>query len=85
MLGGLAYQIKRGSSAFPNIAVLLEEHAGSKPLSPEAYSRFRRALGKILWLAQTRQDIKFAVGLLSTQQAEPGNREWFAISIEVPD
>ena len=45
--------------------------AGSKPLSPEAYSRFRRALGKILWLAQKRQDIKFAVGLLSTQQAAP--------------
>ncbi|CAE7512835.1 TY1B-OR, partial [Symbiodinium sp. CCMP2592] len=38
-----AYQIKKGSSAFPNIAVLLEEHANSKPLSPEAYSSFFRA------------------------------------------
>ena len=57
-----AYQIKKGSSAYPNIANLLEQSSGSKPLSPEAYSRFWRALGKILWLGQTRQDIKFAVG-----------------------
>ena len=66
-----AYQINKGSSTYPNIANLLEQSSGSKPLTPEAYSRFRRALGKILWLAQTRQDIKFAVGLPSTQQSQP--------------
>ena len=65
-----AYQIKKGSNAYPNITSMLEESPTSKPLTPESYSRFRRALGKILWLAQTRQDIKFAVGLLSTQQAK---------------
>ena len=63
--------IKKGSTAYPNIASTLEESPASKPLTPESYSRFRRALGNILWLAQTRQDIKFAVGLMSTQQAAP--------------
>eukprot|EP00435_Cladocopium_sp_Y103_P003049 s5941_g1.t1 len=42
-----------------------------KDLTPEAYSRFRSALGKLSWYAQTRQDIRAWSGLLASQQAKP--------------
>ena len=50
---------------------LMLEKTGTPALTPEAYGKFRRALGKVLWLAQTRQDLKLMVGLISTQQATP--------------
>ena len=40
-------------------------------LSPESYSRFRKALGKLLWLAQTRHDLKLFTSIIGTQQSEP--------------
>ena len=67
----VAYKLERGSGNVPNIATTLEHSATSPSLTPEAYSKFRKVLGKLLWYAQTRQDIKFLVGLLSTQQAQP--------------
>ena len=67
----VAYKLERGSGNVPNIATTLELSATSPSLTPEAYSKFRKVLGKLLWYAQTRQDIKFLVGLLSTQQAQP--------------
>ena len=65
-----AYSVSKGTSAVPDIASLLDK-TGTPGLTPEAYSKFRRVLGKVLWLAQTRQDLKLMVGLISTQQAEP--------------
>ena len=41
------------------------------PLSTEAHARFRRALGKLSWLAQTRQEISIYVSMLSQGQAAP--------------
>ena len=67
------YQILKGSVFVPNIAGLLErtDEASLKPLSPEAYSRFRKALGSLLWLAQVRMDLKIWLSLLGSQQAQP--------------
>ena len=58
-----------GSRAAPDITGTLDQ--GGAELSPEAYSRFRAALGKLSWFAQTRQDIRAWVGLLATQQSKP--------------
>ena len=56
----------------PNIlAILDQESAGSPELTGEAYQRFRSTLGKISWLAQTRQDLKHYVALLGTVQSSP--------------
>ena len=34
-------------------------------------ARFRRALGKLLWMAQVRHDIKIYLSLIGSQQAAP--------------
>ena len=65
-----AYAITKGTSSVPDVASLLDK-VGTPDLTPEAYSKFRRVLGKVLWMAQTRQDLKLMVGLISTQQAKP--------------
>ena len=41
------------------------------PLSDESYGKFRRALGKLLWLAQCRHDIKLFLSLIGSHQAAP--------------
>ncbi|CAE6933000.1 unnamed protein product [Symbiodinium sp. CCMP2592] len=64
-----AYGITKGSQAVPDVASLLEK--SGPELTPEAYSRFRRALGRLLWYAQTRQDIKLMLTLIATQQSKP--------------
>ena len=66
-----AYQVRVGSTTMPNIANTLEQSSSSPPLSAEAYSKFRRVLGKLLWYCQTRQDLKLPIGLISNQQASP--------------
>ena len=71
-----AYGIKSGSSSAPDLAIHLErannkEHPASQPLSEEAYARFRKTLGKLLWWSQTRQDCKMYLSLLATQQSSP--------------
>ena len=42
-------------------------------LSSESYSRFRKALGKLFWLSQSRHDLKVSVwmSIIGTQQTEP--------------
>ena len=40
-------------------------------LSPESYSRFRKTLGKLSWLSQSRCDLKVWMSIIGTQQAEP--------------
>ena len=65
-----AFGIQKGTTSVPDLAGLLEK-TGAPALTSEAYSRFRRVLGKVLWYAQTRQDLKLMIGLISTQQAAP--------------
>jgi len=64
-----SFGLKSGSHSAPDITSTLDQEG--KELTPEAYSRFRSALGKLSWFAQTRQDIRAWVGLLATQQANP--------------
>ena len=69
------YKIKSSSKCPPDLTQYLDKENGSE-LSPEAYSRLRSALGKVSWLAQTRQDLRAFVGYLATQQSKPtGNTE----------
>lgn len=65
-----AYGLKSASGSAPDITVHLEKE-NEKELSSEAYSRFRAALGKLSWYAQTREDICAWIGMLATQQAKP--------------
>ena len=65
-----AYGVQKGSSAVPDISAILDR-TGETELSQEAYGLFRRALGKVLWFSQTRQDLKLIIGLISTQQSKP--------------
>ena len=65
-----AYGLKSASGSAPDITVHHEKE-NEKELSSEAYSRFRAALGKLSWYAQTRQDIRAWIGMLATQQAKP--------------
>ena len=56
------FNISKGSAAIPDVASHIEKTVDDAnaqvPLSAEAYARFRRALGKLLWMAQVRHDIK---------------------------
>ena len=67
------FGIEKGTQAVPDIASLLEKQdaVSKKPLSPEGYQRFRKALGKLIWLGQTRSDLKLWLSLVGTQQATP--------------
>ena len=69
------FQIISGSHSAPDVASHLEKTIsdpnGKKPLSPEAYSRFRRCLGKLLWLSQSRHDLKVWLSIIGCQQASP--------------
>ena len=55
------YGITNGSSYIPDISGHLERTLSDKnlqkPLSDAAYTRFRKALGKLLWLSQVRHDL----------------------------
>ena len=74
----LEYQIggtgksKIVGAAVPNIRGTLETPGESPLLSPESHSKYRRVLGKIAWLAQSREDLHiFVCLLLSTGQQVP--------------
>ena len=62
----------KGSSSPPDVSVHVEKQGGV-PLTPEAYGRFRSALGKVAWMTQTRQDLRAYISILATQQAAPTN------------
>ena len=49
----------------------LEQPGESPLLSNEAHAKCRRALGKLAWLSQTRDDIHIMMCILSTSQAAP--------------
>ena len=69
------FNITKGSASVPDVAGILDKAMGDKnlmqELSPSAYSRFRRALGKLLWMAQSRHDLKLYLSLIGSQQAKP--------------
>jgi len=69
------FNITKGSSSVPDVAGILDKAMGDKnllqELTPSAYSRFRRALGKLLWMAQSRHDLKLYLSLIGSQQAKP--------------
>ena len=69
------YNITNGSSSVPDVAQHLEKTMSDKQamlrLSPESYTRFRKALGKLLWLSQSRHDLKLFMSIIGTQQSEP--------------
>ena len=60
------------ASAPPDVALHVEKENGV-PLTPEAYSRFRSALGRVAWMTQTRQDLRAYVSILACQQSCPTN------------
>ena len=72
------FNISKGSAAIPDVAAHIEKTVDDAnaqvPLSVEAYARFRRALGKLLWMAQVRHDIKIYLSLIGSQQAAPMSR-----------
>ena len=69
------FNITKGSASVPDVAGILDKAMTDKnqmqDLSPSAYSRFRRALGKLLWMAQSRHDLKLYLSLIGSQQAKP--------------
>ena len=50
-------QITKGPKSVPDVSIHLAktDEVSKKPLSPESYSRFRRALGRLLWLPQVKE------------------------------
>ena len=75
------YNVTSGSTTIPDISIHFEktDSESVKPLTSEAYSRFRRALGRLLWLSQSRQDIKVHLSILGTAQANPNQASERAI------
>ena len=65
------FGIEKGSTTFPDIRPAIEETIEQEPISAEAHARFRRILGRLSWMCQTRLDLLVLVGLLSTGQASP--------------
>ena len=69
------FNITKGFASVPDVAGILDKAMTDKnqmqDLSPSAYSRFRRALGKLLWMAQSRHDLKLYLSLIGSQQAKP--------------
>ena len=69
------YGVEKGSEAAPDVASHLEktmtDESAKKPLSSEAYGRFRRALGKLLWMSQVRHDLKTWLSIIGCHQASP--------------
>ena len=77
------FSVNKGSNTVPDVAAVLERALTDKsmqqPLSAAACSRFRRALGKLLWMAQSRHDLKLFLSLIGSQQAAPTHGTEMAI------
>ena len=71
---GSNWRTKSAGVAVPNVRTTLEQPGESPLLSNEAHAKYRRALGKLAWLSQTRDDIHMMVCILSTGQAAPTER-----------
>ena len=69
---GLAGNASKIATHPPDVAAFVEKEGGI-PLTPEAFSRFRSALGRVAWLTQTRQDLRAYISILACQQSSPTN------------
>ena len=65
-----SYQIKTNAKGPPDVTPVIDREGGEE-LSSDAYARFRAALGKVSWMAQTRGDLRAWIGILATQQSRP--------------
>ena len=65
------YGISKSSTAFPDLRPFLEQTLSEEPISAEVHAKFRKVLGRLSWLAQTRQDILILIAMLSTGQSCP--------------
>ena len=66
----VSYQIKTNAKGPPDVTPVIDRDGGEE-LSIDAYARFRAALGKVSWMAQTRGDLRAWIGILATQQSKP--------------
>ena len=64
-------KVPKGVVGPPDIKPNLEATSEESPISPEAHSRYRRVLGRLAWLAQTRMDLLHYTSLLASGQSEP--------------
>ena len=64
-------KVPKGVASPPDIKPSLEATVEESPISPEAHSRYRRVLGRLAWLAQTRVDLLHYTSLLASGQSEP--------------
>ena len=64
-------KVPKGVASPPDIKPSLEATVEESPISPEAHSRYRRVLGRLAWLAQTRMDLLHYTSLLASGQSEP--------------
>ena len=70
----LDYGVTRGSENVPDISGHLEKTLTTVTFRNSCrmkHSRFRKALGKLLWLSQVRHDLNSWMFVLGTQQAKP--------------
>ena len=65
--------MKLGKAVVPNLRETLDGPP-EPPLSTEAYQRYRRSLGKMAWLSQTREDLHIFIAYLATGQHAPDGR-----------
>ena len=66
-------KMKLGKPVVPNLRETLDGPP-EPPLSTEAYQRYRRSLGKMVWLSQTREDLHIFIAYLATGQHAPDGR-----------
>ena len=70
--------MKIGRLLIPNLRQTLDQEPGENKtwnkLSPESYARYRRCLGKLASMAQTREDLHVFVTYLATGQHDPDER-----------
>ena len=75
--------VNKRSNIVPDVAAVLEraltDESMQQPLTAAAYLRFRRALGKLLWMAQSRHELKLFLSLIGSQQAAPTHGTEMAI------
>ena len=70
-----SYGIKKRTTTPPDLRKIrddaLEKPGCQKPLTAEAASRYRSAVGKISWGGQTRIDLTYFISVLSRGQSTP--------------
>ena len=72
---GEEFQISAGKARnLPNLERLYKGQKESVPISREAYERYRRVLGKLMWASLTLAHLQYPVGFLGRSQQDPGSR-----------